>query len=95
MEELDGKIESRLAELKVDFEKIEEEKKSLSGKRTDFANQVSTIDRRIGEINVNQVALNARYNELLELLPESKKKKYLDVSKKQKPQKTTVKKKED
>lgn len=90
MEELDGKIESRLAELQAEFEKIEAEKRELSDKRTSFANQVSAIDRRIGEINVNQVALNARYNEILELLPEGKKKKYL---KPQEPKKTIPKKK--
>jgi septal ring factor EnvC (AmiA/AmiB activator) len=89
--EVDEKIETRLDELKVDFEKIEVEKRELTDKRTSFANQVSTIDRRIGEINVSQVALNARYSEILELLPEGKKKKYLDVP--QKPKETTVKKK--
>ena len=91
MEELDGKIEARVAVLKADFEKIEAEKKGLTDSRTSLANQVSTIDRRIGEINVNQVALNARYNEILDLLPEGKRKKYQDVP--QKPKETTVKKK--
>jgi septal ring factor EnvC (AmiA/AmiB activator) len=88
LEERDEKIESRLAELKADFEKIEAEKKELSDKRNGFANQVSAIDRRIGEINVNQVALNARFQELIELLPAGKKKKYLDTP--QKPKGTTA-----
>lgn len=96
-EDFDGKIEIRLDEVKAEFEKLDQEKTQLNERRSGHVNQVSAIDRRINEINVSQIGLNARYNELLGLLPEDKQVKFMGVvnvaeekKKKQQPKETTV-----
>lgn len=97
-EGLNGKIEARLTEVKAEYEKFEQEKQGLTEKRNEFVSQVSAIDRRVNEINVAEVDLNGRFNELLSFLSEDDRAKWMqppapEKKEKKEPKPTTVKKK--
>lgn len=92
-EGFEEKIDARLGVVKGEFDKLEQEKAQITERRTALVNQVSAADRRINEINVAQIDLNARYNELLDFLPRDKKANYINAIEqaKPKPKETTVK----
>lgn len=97
-EGLNGKIESRLSDVRAEYEKLEKEKQGLTEKRNELVSQVSAIDRRTNEINVTEVDLNGRFNELLGFLSEKDKAKWMQPPAPEKKEKkkvtpTTVKKK--
>ena len=93
MENLNGRIDIRLTEVKATYEKLEREKKPLLEERNTLVTRVSTIDRRVNEINTTEFGLNERYNELVGFLPEEEQAKWVQPDAPQKPKETTVKKK--
>ena len=63
-EDINGKIGTRMSEVEGDFNKLQKEREELVKNRNDLTNQISTIDRRLNEIQAGQISLQGRYAEL-------------------------------
>lgn len=87
--EQNGKIEARIKKVTEDFDTIEKEKQGLVEQRNKLVNSVSTIDRRLSEIQASQISLHGRHDELQALLPEKKKVPELVIPKEESKKKKT------
>lgn len=92
-EGLNGKIDSRLTEVKTAYEKLEKERVPLVEQRNTLVSQVSAIDRRVNEINTAIFGLNERFNELVGFLPKAEQAKWVQPPEKKKVVETIPKKK--
>ena len=63
-EDFNGKVGARMAEVEKEFKQLEAERVKLVQDRNGLTGQVSTIDRRLNEIQVGQISLQGRYAEL-------------------------------